>query len=81
MHRTSILGAGLALFLLSGAPASAAYYEWSTNRPFSGFLQFGRHSLYCDYIRYPIRKCDHDRYGNPVRCRVVGWNVRQHCSR
>lgn len=77
-----------AIFVFASAASLAAprYYEWQTNRPFSGWVGVGPHSYYCDYIRYPVRRC------GPVRvckrgkcwtrqnCRVVGWRIMQSCS-
>lgn len=85
-----ILGAAALAALLAGgaAPAVAqSYFEWSTDRPFSGFRGgYTRGSAYCDYIRYPIRDCTHHRvcrHGKcrtDRRCRVVGWDTRESCS-
>ena len=75
--------------ILAGAPLQArdrsGYYEWSTKRPFSGWVGPPSHSYYCDYIKYPVRKCS---YRNVCRrgkcrqqenCKVVGWDIRQSC--
>lgn len=77
----AVLAAGVAVIAaLAGDAARAQYYEWETKRPFSGFIGIGPRSIYCDYIRYPKRVCSYDRYGNSHKCRVVGWEIRQHCS-
>lgn len=71
------------------APAETAardYYEWSTRRPFSGWVWGGgRRSYYCDYIRYPVRECrprkicHKGKCRTEERCRVVDWDIRQTC--
>lgn len=73
--------AAIALLVTLPAAKAATWHEWTTNRPFSGWVGFGRHAYYCDYIRYPKRVCSYDRRRAGQRCRVVGWTVRQHCSR
>ena len=89
MAKMIIAGAAAAFLLVSGlAPALAysRYYEWSTNRPYSGWAGIGTKSYYCDYIKYPVRKCRHKRVcrrGNcwsvQTNCRTVGWDIRQSC--
>ena len=90
MAKMIIAGAALALLLVSGILPAAAhhsrYYEWSTTRPYSGWAGIGTKSYYCDYIKYPVRKCRHKRvcrHGNcwsvRTNCRTVGWNIRQSC--
>lgn len=91
MVKPVIAGMVLALALFAGlAPGAAAqrgngYYEWSTKRPFSGWVGFGRRRYYCDYIRYPVRDCRRQRVCRSGRCwteencRVVGWDIRQSC--
>ena len=60
-------------------------YEWSTKRPFSGFVSYGARTLYCDYIKYPKRRCYPQRVCNGGRCyskqkcKFVGWDIRQTC--
>jgi hypothetical protein len=63
----------------------SGYYEWSTKRPFSGWVGPPPHSYYCDYIRYPVRRCSSRRVckggkcWHKESCRVVGWDIRQTC--
>lgn len=77
----------LAAAALSPPPAQAqptyrggGYYEDNTitKRPehgYSGFLP-GPGQVYCDYRRYPIRKCD-----KRGRCRAAAWRLQQYCRR
>lgn len=83
-----ILGVMAILALACLAPQGVQardYYEWSTRRPFSGWVWGGRRSYYCDYIRYPKRDCRPrkvcrgGRCSVQERCRVVGWDIRQSC--
>ncbi len=89
MIKTILSATALAAMLASGSiPAVAqTYLEWSTNHPFSGFRGgYTRSGSYCDYIRYPIRKCGPHRVCRRGKCRterscrVVGWDTRQSCS-
>lgn len=83
-----ICAAAMAVVLLPHERAAArdGYYEWSTRRPFSGWIGGGgRRSYYCDYIRYPVRDCSprkvcrKGRCQVEERCRVVDWDIRQTC--
>lgn len=54
-------------------------YEDSTidRAPRRGYTGWGSGHLrnrFCDYTRYPIRRCN-----NNGRCRVVAWETRQYC--
>ncbi len=77
----------VAMVASSTVPAVAqTYFEWSTDRPFSGFRGgYTRSGSYCDYIRYPIRDCSHRKVCHRGKCttrrscRVVGWDTRQSC--
>lgn len=79
----------LALTLSGLVPIGSAhardYYEWSTRKPFSGWVGGGRRSYYCDYIKYPVRDCDtrqvckRGKCRTTETCRVVGWDIRQSC--
>ena len=77
-----IISVVAATVLIVGAslPAAAGdtYEEWSTTQPFSGFKGTTSRKSFCDYIRYPKRRCSNNRYGKRV-CKVVGWDVRQAC--
>lgn len=46
-------------------------------RGYSGFV--GPRNYYCDYVRFPDRRCHVDRAGRE-RCRIVGWRMVQRCS-
>jgi hypothetical protein len=90
MLRAIFACAALACALAGGLPKAVQardnYYEWSTRHPFSGWVWGGgRHSYYCDYIRYPVRRCSRQKVCQGGRCwwtencRVVGWDIRQTC--
>lgn len=77
-----------AVIALGALPALAdrgGYYEWSTRRPFSGWVGVPPYSYYCDYIRYPVRECGyrtvcrHGKCYEREQCRIVGWDIRQSC--
>ena len=91
-----LAAAAVAAFVIAAsAPASAKSggywnvgarsYQWSTNRPFSGWVMFGARSYYCDYIKYPKRRCYSKRVCKGGRCypqqkcKFVGWDIRQTC--
>ncbi len=82
-----VLSGAALLAVASPAPAGnrSGYYEWSTKRPFSGWVGPPPHSYYCDYIKYPVRKCTYRRVckggkcGRREVCKVVGWDIRQSC--
>jgi len=86
--KTFIRSATLAAVLAGSSVSafSAPYYEWSTKYPYSGFRGAGKHSVYCDYIKYPKRHCSykkvcsHGKCWTKKQCRVVGWDYRQSCS-
>lgn len=79
------VGAIACLLAPTATIAQTGYYEWSTKRPFSGWVGTGRRNYYCDYIKYPVRKCSKQRVCKSGRCwwkencRTVGWDIRQTC--
>lgn len=53
------------------------YYSetYTFSKPMNGYE--GRAGdYYCSYIKTPVRKCD----ANGYNCRVVAWQLEQHCQ-
>lgn len=88
MFKTIIKSATVAAILVgstAGAFAQSSYHGKTTHYPYSGFYGVGKHSAYCDYIKYPKRYCTFKKvysYGKWITkrsCRTVGWEYRQSC--
>ena len=72
--------------LTAAAPASAIeFHGYYTKKPYSGFYGIGRHTWYCDYIKYPKRHCvykTHCHHGKCYKkrhCRTAGYYYKQRC--
>lgn len=91
-HKLALSAAAFFLALSAGAAPLLAgpfhdqrYREWTTTRPFSGWYGVGPYSVYCDYIRYPVRTCGAYRTCRKGKCttrrscRITGWRIRQAC--
>lgn len=56
--------------------------QWTIETPgptrgYSGFVS--PRNYYCDYVRYPNRRCTVDARGRE-RCRITSWRMVQRCS-
>jgi len=83
-----LLMLGIAGTTLLPAP-SHAQFDWGRRerqwiietpgpaRGYSGFV--GPRNYYCDYVRYPNRRCTIDARGRE-RCRITSWRMVQRCS-